>query len=1012
MDPERSRIKADLSGLLEGDVHCDDVFLQMYASDASIFQIRPLGVIRPRSTADVVATIKYAANNHLTVHPRGAGTSVTGGSLGGGLVLDFSYSMRRVIDVSDTSVRLQPGVVLANLNRQLKGDGKLFGPDPATRSVSTIGSALAMNASGSHWLRYGSPRDKVRRLQFVTATGDVFEATTAGVTRITGERSKPQIRLEEDLRNLIRQRAEIIEEKRQRLPVNHAGYELNIGAADGSIDLSRLLVGSEGTLGVITEADVAIDELPNSRGVVLFFFDRLETAAKATREIVNADVVACDLLDRRSLSIARQMERDFERLIPAESEAMVLVEMHAESLGELSQRLQQLAHRIQKRKRLAFDSRITTDTDERSQFWRLTRRVIPTLYRLKGSRRALPFVEDIAVPPEQLPQFLSESHAILNSFEITASLFSHAAQGHVNFRPFLDLSNSDDLNKMEPLARELYQLALGMGGTISGNHGDGLGRTWYLRSQFGRLYDVFKEVKRIFDPQNILNPGKIVDEPQSSLQDNLRKVGVAKHLLESVEDQAAIPAANDAKSNQTESSKSEKKRAAKRRKLAVIQPQLEWDFPEMAMAARNCNGCGRCRTSASDQRMCPIFRLAPVEEATPRAKANLVRGLLNGELSSDTFTQSELKMVADLCVNCHQCRFECPASVDIPKLMVETKAQYVSINGLKMSQWILTRLDYLYAWGGRLPWLTNFFVRSRFSRWMIDRFLGIAQGRKLPKFSSGTLMRWAARNHLNRMSRQEGRKVLYFVDAFANWNDVELGRAFVEVLKHNGVEVFVPTNQSLSGMSLVCEGLVTAARKLAQRNVELLADAVRQGYQIVTTEPSAALAIKHEYLHLLSDQDAELVAENTTDCSSYLWNMHLQGQLELDFKPVNATIGYHLPCHQRALNMENPGLKLLNLIPGLIIEGLDSGCSGMAGTFGLKRTNYRRSLRAGVGLIGALRNPEIMVGTTECSTCKIQMEHGTVKPTVHPVKILALAYQLMPELNNLFNRRSGERVLS
>lgn len=415
--------------------------------------------------------------------------------------------------------------------------------------------------------------------------------------------------------------------------------------------------------------------------------------------------------------------------------------------------------------------------------------------------------------------------------------------------------------------------------------------------------------------------------------------------------------------------------------------------------------------------MCPVFRLAPREEASPRAKANLMRGILTGQLAPETITKEEFKNVADLCVNCHQCRLECPAEVDIPQLMVEAKAQYFSVNGMKLSDWVLTRLDWLYALAGRFPWMVNLTLKTRWTRWLLDRLLGIAQGRKLPTFATGTFLRWAQRSRLNVASKQSSRKVVFFVDAFANWNDVELGIAFCNVLKHNKIDVMVPGRQDVSGMSLISEGAIPRAKKIATRNVEMLADWVRQGYQIVTTEPSAALAIKHEYLNLMDDEDAVMVSKNTTDASSYLLSLHRAGELELDFKPINATIGYHLPCHQRALieadsGTEIPGLKLLKLIPGLQVEFIQKGCSGMAGTYGLKRKNYHRSLRMGLQLIQAMRSPSIVAGTTECSTCKIQMEQGTTKPTIHPIKILARAYGLMPELDNLFDRRSGELTIS
>jgi anaerobic glycerol-3-phosphate dehydrogenase C subunit len=389
-----------------------------------------------------------------------------------------------------------------------------------------------------------------------------------------------------------------------------------------------------------------------------------------------------------------------------------------------------------------------------------------------------------------------------------------------------------------------------------------------------------------------------------------------------------------------------------------------------------------------------------------------MRSILTGQLPVETMATDEFKAVADLCVNCHQCRLECPAGVDIPKLMVEAKAQYVSVNGLSISDWIFARLDVLYDIAGRLPRLTNLLIRSRLARLLLDRVLGIAQGRKLPRLSHMSFLRWAQRNKLSRGSRQHARKVVIFADAYVNWNDLELGQAIVKVLQHNGIDVAVPQDQLVSGMSLISDGVLSRARKLAARNVELFAEYVRQGYKVVTTEPSAALALKHEYLNLLDDDDARLVAANTYEATHFLWELHQTGQLELDFRPVNQTVGYHLPCHQRALETGSPGISLMRLVPGLQVELIEKGCSGMCGTFGLKRRNYIRSLRTGLPLIKAMRSPAFVAGATECSTCKIQMEQGTNKPTIHPLKIIALAYGLMPQLGDLFNRRNEDLVVS
>lgn len=1029
MDQTRERIQADLRGLLEGDVRCDDLFCQMYASDASIYEMKPLAVVRPRGVADVVACVEYAAENELPVHARGAGTGLAGESLGNGVVIDFSHSMRRVIAVDDQTVRFQPGVVHALLNRQLALTGRVFGPDPATGSVSTMGSVLALDSSGSRWLRYGSARGHVVSMQVVLADGEVLEL---GPRRLSTVRSPTTSTREESLihrmAELLDRESQLIAQQRPKALVNRCGYQLHDVLKGDELNLARLLVGSEGTLGLITEATVTTDPLPRHRGVALAFFERLEQAAQGALTVAGMGVSACDLMDRRLLSIGREADSRYESLIPRAAEAMLLIECEGDDLGQLRDRLQQVVARLQRRKRLAFETRLALEEEEIELYWQLSRRVVPTLYRLKGQTRALPFVEDIAVPPAVLPEFLVTLQNVLKQHQVTASLFAHAGHGQLHIRPFLDLANPDDVRKIQNLATDLYTEVLRVRGTISGEHGAGLSRTWFIQQQYGPLYEVFREVKRLFDPQHVLNPGKVVaDVPQPPTR-NLRPLKPAAVQAATTPAGESVPAANagtlsggspnsvgDAVESGSSLGAAEKSaanipQAAARGKndLAALSLQLAWSETEMSYSGGMCNGCGRCRTQLSDERMCPIFRFAPREEASPRAKANLMRAVLNGQLPSSELSADALKAVADLCVNCHQCRLECPAGVDIPKLMIEAKAQYVATNGLRLSDLVMARIELLSSLGSRMSRVTNWAIGNRQMRWLLEKLLGIAQGRKLPRCASRSFLRLAHRQRLTRNTRRTGRKVLYFVDVFANWHDVQLAEALVAILEHNGVAVFVPSDQLPSGMTRISMGAIEDAKRVARANITLLAEFVRQGYHVVATEPSAALALTHEYRKLFDDEDTRLVAENTSEACSYLWRLHQVGKLELDLRPVNVTAGYHLPCHVRALTGASPGENLLRLIPGLGVQRIEKGCSGMAGTFGLKRENYRSSLRAGFGLISALREPTVQVGTTECSACKLQMEQGTVKPTIHPLKLLALAYGLKPEFAALLTARGEE----
>lgn len=993
MDVEQQRIEEDLRGQIAGEVRCDDLFVQLYATDASIYQVAPLGVVRPRSVEDVVATVRYASSNDIPIHPRGSGSGLAGESLGRGLVIDFSRHMRRVIEIGEKTVRVQAGVVVDELNRKLEASGRRFGPDPATSHVSTIGGVISLDGSGSHWPAYGSTRQHVQSLEVVLASGELVtisnhDISTAGINGYQA----PLPKLLDGVQVTLNRYAEFIPNCQPRSLVNRCGYRLDDLRNGDHLSLSRLMTGSEGTLGLITAATLNTVPLPSHVGSVLLFFDSLEKAARGSLDVTPLGPSACDMMDRRHLSLARESDPRYELLIPQAAEAVLLVEFQAESSADLFEKLKQAVDAVHDTNQLASGSYVADDPYDHRMLWQLARHYVPTLYRLKGNSRPIPFVEDIAVPPDELPGFLHRAQQTLKKAQVTASFFGHAGHGQLHIRPFLDLSNHDDIQKMATLADQLYQDVWRAGGTISGEHGDGLSRTPYVAEQYGPLADAFNEIKELFDPQEILNPGKIVPLDFTEISDNLRSISIPK----STNGQSSVPTSG----TQTDSS-------------PVVELQLDWQPDEIMHTTRSCNGCAACRTLSEESRMCPIYRYSPREEASPRAKANLVRGVLTGTLPADIGLTEAAKQVADLCVNCQMCRLECPANVDIPKLMLEAKANYVATNGERLYDWLLTRVDTLCATGSRFPRVANWAVSHRVGRWLLEKLIGVAQGRKLPQFSSRPFLQQAADRRLNRPQRSSIEKVLYFVDTYANYCDTQLAESFLAVLRHNEIAAYVPESQRHSALPLITRGVLDPARRTAEQNVALLAEAVRQGYSIVSTEPSAILALTKEYPTLLpGDHDANLVAENSYEACHYLWRLHQRGKLQLDFSPLTHTIGYHTPCHMKALEVGTPVESLLQLIPGLRIERLEKGCSGIAGMFGFSRENYRRSLRAGLPLLSAVRTGGFKVATTNCSACKIQMEQGTSKPTVHPIKLMALAYGLMPELRELLDSPGRELVVT
>lgn len=971
MLPPASRIAEDLRGLVTGDVLSDELSRSLYASDGSLHEIVPTVVVRPRVTADVAATVAYAASEGAPVHARGAGSGLAGGCLGGGIVLDMSRYMRRFLSDDGETVRVQPGLVHADLNRRLAESGRVFSPDPSTTEVTTLGGVAAVDSSGSRRLAYGSAADHVVDLGVVLGDGSLLPSASDTA-------SGPSVALGRRLFSLLDGRRDAIEEHTPRGCVNTSGYALKRSLGDAEVDLTSLLVGSEGTLGVITELTLRTTPIPAAQGVALLTFPSLDLAAEAVQVLEPLGPAACDLFDRRRLSLAREIDPRFEMLLPGAAEAVLYVEYTAEEPTRLAERLEQMAQVLRGEESLAAEVLIAETDEDIALFRELSRCLVSSIHALKGARRAVPGVEDIALPPKALPQFFLRLQETLKRRQVTATVFGHAGHGQLHIRPLLDLTTREDVRRLETLASDLYDTVWLLGGTISGEHGDGLSRTPFTSRQHGPLVNVFREVKTLFDPAGVLNPGKVVPSPGARMTHALRRVGTGANSYRS--------AANRAQSKPTAAPKQ------------VVELQLAWSPEEAARQADACNGCGACRSRGDAVRMCPIFRYTPREEASPRAKANLLRGVLTGETSPEALLSDDAKEVADLCVNCHQCRLECPAGVDIPKLMLEAKASYVASNGLRRDAFMAAKIDGIAAIACRVSGLANAAVGNNAVRWLMERTLGLAAGRKLPPFASKPYPQQAATRRLDRPPTQPER-IYYFADTYANYFDTELAVAFERIVGRHDVGFYVPNEHLHSGMALISQGALEPARRLAARNVARLAEAVRDGHAIVATDPSTVLALTHEYLHLLPDEeDAQLVAANTFEACHYLWRRHVEARLQLDLSPLPYTVAHHTPCHSRALRFGAPAENLLRLIPELRLSRIEKGCSGMAGTYGLSRRNYRSSLRAGLPLLSELRSGKYDLGSTECGACRTQMEQSATIPTIHPVKLLAASYGVMPEV--------------
>ncbi len=993
--PSPAQIRDDLRGLFRGRLGFDAVRRALFATDASPFAVTPLGVAVPADAADLQALVKYAQDVRLPLVPRGAGTGLAGESLGPGLVVDLAVSFRDIAPPTGDTVTAGAGATLAEVNAVLAAHGRRFAPDPASAGTCTVGGVVATNASGGNAFRFGYTRDHVAGLRVVWDDGSADEVRGSEA----GTRTDAAVRTVESHAQtsaLLAGHRELIQLTRPQTRFNRCGYVLHDVLTPAGIELPRLLTGSEGTLALVTAATLRTIPRPAATGHAVLGFPTMEAAARAGLVLrAAAALVACDLLDARQLAVSRADAGIGP--VPTDVGAALLLTFEADSEHDAVTAGRDAVESLANGQPMVVLAGPTCDPAQVEAVRRFRQTAVNGLYALGPGPRPVAFVEDIGVPPEELPRFLAEVRAVLRKFDLAGSVLVHVPSGVVHTRPFVDLESEADRAKLWPLAEALHGVALALGGTVSAQHGTGIARTPWVEKQYGPLMPVFRELKRVFDPAGILNPGKIIGPDPSRPAWPLRGTSGA-----------GWPGAADD--------------AGKTGRI----PLLGSD-PWAPATAQACNGCGECRTRTAPVRMCPVFRATADEAATPRAKANLVRHLLAPD-PADPPAPEDVRAVADLCVNCKMCRTECRAGVDVPRLMLAAKAADYAERGLDRQDWVLARVEFLAAVAGNFAFTTNRILGNRPARWVIEKLFGLSRKRTLPRFTHRTFLRRARRNGLTQKFQDSSStvptsgvaglgtagtgnvKLAYFVDIFANYNDPLTAEATVAVLKRNGFEVHVPPGQRGSGTPPLAAGDVDTAREVAARNVRVLADLVRDGYTVICSEPTAAVALTQDYLDLLPDPDAKLVAANTVELTAFLGELHAAGKLDRDFRRLDVTLGHHVPCHLKALGGLPAGPRLLELIPGVRVRTIDVSCSGMAGTWGLRADHYAASLEAGRPMLDELNRPGVLFGSSECGTCRMQMQEGTGKRALHPVQYLALAYGLVPEIEARLLRPVGKLV--
>jgi len=966
---QRADLARDLASRIRGEVRHDATSRMLYATDASVYQVPPALVVIPRAPEDLAAILAVARERRLSVVARGAGTSLEGQTVGHGIQVDFSRFLNRVlaIDPEGRTALVEPGIVLDHLNAALAPHGLMFGPDVATTDRATVGGMIGNNSSGARSLVYGKTVDHVVALEAVLADGTLRrfdEKGPAGVQALLEGRG-PEPDLYRAVIRRVRETAPRIVESFPRILRRVSGYNLDemlrglraVGEAvpewtgpvapqarsPEGFSLARLLVGSEGTLGLTTRATLNLVPRPEAVGLLVTMFSSRDQALEANLALLELQPTALELMDRNLLDLARaqrEMARNLS-FLEGQPEAVLIAEFAGPAAG-IPGRLDEARQHLQARG-MGYAWRALVESEDRDQVWKVRKAGLPLLLGIPGRRKPIAFVEDTAVAPERLLEFVRRFDRIMEDHGTRAACYAHASVGCLHLRPLLDLKCAEDVGRMASISEAVTDLVMSLGGALSGEHGDGRAHSSWLPRLFGsEIYQVFQAIKGAFDPDNLLNPGNIVEAP--SLTENLR-----------------YGPAYRAESPET---------------------ALDWSAEGgFDLAVEQCNGAGVCRKTQAGT-MCPSFQVTRDEEHSTRGRANALRAALSGALPSGALTSKRMLEVLDLCVQCKGCKSECPSNVDLAKIKFEVMVQYYKENPVPLRTRLFANAELLARIGCATAPLSNWFLASPL--WPpVARMIGVAPQRRLPPYARPTFDTWWRR----RPGRPRGQRpvVALFVDTWANYNEPQVARAAVRLLEAAGFAV-EPARKVCCGRAAISKGLIEPVRRAAWRNLELLSPYVEAGIPIVGLEPSCILTLREEYPWLYPGERSRALARG-----SFTFEEFLAGR-DLPLRPGPSRVLVHGHCHQKSLVGMAPLRRLLSGIPGLEVQEVDSGCCGMAGAFGYEAEHYELSqAMGGQRLFPAVEKarreglPVVAPGTS----CRHQIWEATGVRALHPSEFLA-----------------------
>jgi FAD/FMN-containing dehydrogenase/Fe-S oxidoreductase len=975
---------------LEGEVRFDEVSRKLYSTDASIYQIAPVGVVIPKTEQDLVTAVQIALEMHVPIIARGGGTSLSGQSIGPGLVVDCSKYLNRIVEIdADRRIaRVQPGVILDTFNRALAPHGLQFGPDVATASRANLGGMIGNNSAGSHSIVHGKTLDHVRNLRVLLTDGKIAEfGPVSRADWLQREDASFVGGLYRQVRSVTQANAQEIQKRFPRILRRVSGYNLD-GFADAftadspkPVGLHQLLVGSEGTLGVTLEAELNLVEKPKAVGLLIPQFDDFAATMDALALCLEMKPSAVELMDRLLLDLAANnlSLRGTMAVVSRATQALFMVEFTGDSEREVGDRIDTLDRKLQGTPGLIATVK-AIDAAQRGPLWNLRNAAVPLLLGLPGDKKPATFIEDTAVAPEHLPRFVKRFRAILHAHGTDGSFYGHASVGCLHIRPVLNLKDHRDLARMRRIMHDISDLVLEFGGSLSGEHGDGLARSEWNRKMFGdTVYDAFCQVKRAFDPNQLLNPGKIVHAPP--MTENLRYGP----------------------------------------DYQPVEPPTLFDYSKQEGFARSielCNGAGVCRKLQGGT-MCPSFRATLDEKDSTRGRANALRLAMSGDEPLKELASPWVHDVLDLCLMCKACKSECPSNVDLAKLKAEVLNLHHQSHPRPLLHRVLAQLPMLNEWGAFAAPVTNRIQANRVVRWLLHHFVGIDCRRSLPELHADHFRRWFARHQRERRRRTPTERtpplgvVLLLDDCFTTFNEPAIGKAAVHVLETAGYHV-QRAGLTCCGRMLLSKGMLPEAKRLVQEQAPRLARQLAVGLPILGLEPSCLVTLIDEWPDLVPGPATKLIAQSAHLADGWLAQQVKSGRCTLPLAPLsrpgeavageglshvdnqNACVAapsscvVHGHCHQKALVGVQGTADLLRLVPGLDVRVLDTGCCGMAGSFGFEKEHYDLSVAiARNDLLPALAaHPEAAIAAPGTS-CRHQIRDLTPRRALHPLEIVA-----------------------